>query len=95
MSVLSAVTGRPLAASTIAGYAADWSLFTDWCTATDHPALPTDGATISAFTTGCPAAPATHRRRLARDRTPPPRRRDRHPLETGGCSGGGPAGPGS
>ncbi len=62
---LSSVTGRPLAASTLAGYAADWSLFTDWCAATDHQALPTDAATISAFHRACPAAPGTQRVRLA------------------------------
>jgi len=62
---LSAVTGRPLAPSTIAGYAADWTLFTDWSAATDHDPLIADAATISAFTTACPAAPATLRRRLA------------------------------
>ena len=62
---LSSVTGRPLAARTLAGYAADWSLFTDWCAATGHRALPTDAATISAFTTACPAAPGTQRVRVA------------------------------
>jgi len=65
MVVLSAVTGRPLAASTVTGYAADWSLFTDWCAATRRQPLPTDVATISAFATCCPAATATQRRRLA------------------------------
>ncbi len=62
---LSAVTGRPLAASTLTGYAADWALFTDWCAATNQQALPADTATSAAFTTACPAAPATLRRRLA------------------------------
>ncbi len=62
---LSAVTGRPLAARTVAGYAADWALFTDWCAATNQQALPADTATSAAFTTACPAAPATLRRRLA------------------------------
>jgi len=65
VAVLSAVTGRPLAPSTATGYAADWALFTDWCAATDHQALPADAATISAFTAACPAAPATQRRWLA------------------------------
>jgi len=63
--VLSAVTNRPLAASTLTGYAADWALFTDWCAATNHQPLPTDAATIAGFSTACPAAPATQRRRLA------------------------------
>lgn len=61
---ISAVTGKPLSAGTRAGYAADWSLFTDWCTATSHTPLPADAATISAFAAACPAAPATRRRRL-------------------------------
>ena len=65
MSVLSAVTGRPLAASTIAGYAADWALFTDWCAATNQQPLPADPATIAGFSIACQAAPATQRRRLA------------------------------
>ena len=60
---ISAVTGKRLSAGTRAGYAADWSLFTDWCSATGHTAMPADAATISAFTTDCPAAPATQRRR--------------------------------
>ncbi len=56
---------RLLSARTVAGYAADWALFTDWCTATNRVALPADWATITAFTAGCPGAPATVRRRLA------------------------------
>jgi len=62
---MSAVTGKVLSAHTRTGYAADWALFTDWCTATGHSPLPTEWATISAFTAGCPGAPATLRRRLA------------------------------
>ncbi len=62
---LSAATGRPLAARTVAGYAADWALFTDWCTATDHQVLPADTETMTAFVIACPAAAATQRRRLA------------------------------
>jgi len=54
-----------LSANTQAGYAADWALFTDWCTATDNTPLPADWATMTAFTAGCPGAPATIRRRLA------------------------------
>ncbi len=54
-----------LSVRTVAGYAADWALFTDWCTATDHMPLPADWAAVLAFTTGCPGAPATIRRRLA------------------------------
>ena len=46
------------------GYAADWTLFTDWCTATDHLALPTAPATIVEFLRENPAAPHTHRRRV-------------------------------
>ncbi len=62
---VSAVTGRPLAPSTTAGYAADWALFADWCAATDHDPLIADAQTISAFNAACPAVPATQRRRLA------------------------------
>jgi len=62
---ISAVTGKVLSAHTLAGYAADWALFTDWCTATYRIALPADWATITAFIAGCPGAPATIRRRLA------------------------------
>jgi hypothetical protein len=62
---MSATTGKVLSANTRAGYAADWALFTDWCTATNRVALPADWATVAAFTAGCPGAPATIRRRLA------------------------------
>ena len=62
---MSTVTGKVLSASTRNGYAADWSLFVDWCTATDKLPLPADWATVTAFTAGCPGAPATVRRRLA------------------------------
>ncbi len=60
----------------MAGYAADWALFTDWCAATNHHAFPAEAATISAFTT------ATRRARYPAppsgcDRTSPPRRRPR------------------
>ncbi len=65
ISPMSAVTGKVLSTNTRNGYAADWALFTDWCTATDRIALPADWATITAFTAGCPGAPATIRRRLA------------------------------
>src|SRR5664279_3171609 len=50
---------------TPSGYAAIWDLFTDWCEVTGAPALPADPATVVAFLTGCPAAPATLRRRVA------------------------------
>ena len=62
---MSSATGKVLSASTRNGYAADWALFVDWCTATNSTSLPTDWATITAFNTGCPGAPATIRRRLA------------------------------
>ena len=64
-SSMSAVSGKVLSGSTRNGYAADWSLFVDWCTATDKVPLPADWATVTAFTAGCPGAPATVRRRLA------------------------------
>jgi hypothetical protein len=62
---MSAVTGKLLSPATRAGYAANWALFTDWCTATNRTPLPADWATITEFTAGCPGAPATLRRRLA------------------------------
>jgi len=62
---MSAVTGKVLSARTVVGYAADWALFTDWCTATNHTSLPAEWSTIEAFTNACPSAPATIRRRLA------------------------------
>ena len=62
---MSAITRKVLSASTRAGYAADWALFVDWCTATNQIALPADWATIQGFAAGCPGAPATIRRRLA------------------------------
>ncbi len=62
---MSAVTGKVLSPNTLAGYAADWALFADWCTATDQVALPADWTTVTAFSAACPGAPATIRRRLA------------------------------
>jgi hypothetical protein len=62
---MSAVTGKVLSANTRGGYAADWALFTDWCTATDRIPLPADWATVGAFTVACPGAPATVRRRFS------------------------------
>ncbi len=62
---ISAATGKALSINTRNGYAADWALFTDWCTATNRDPLPADWATVGAFTAGCPGAPATIRRRLA------------------------------
>jgi len=62
---MSAMTGKALSANTRAGYAADWALFTDWCTATNRIPLPADWTTVIAFTASCPGAPATIRRRLA------------------------------
>jgi hypothetical protein len=46
-------------------YTADWALFTDWCAATDTTALPADPRVVVDFLTGCPAAPATQRCRVA------------------------------
>ena len=54
-----------LSARTRATYAADWALFTDWCAATDTTALPADPRTVVDFLTGCPAAAATLRCRVA------------------------------
>jgi len=60
-----AAPARVLSVRTRRTYAADWALFTDWCTATDTTALPTDPQTVVAFLIGCPAAPATSRCRVA------------------------------
>ena len=46
-------------------YTADWALFTDWCAATDTAPLPADPRTVVDFLTGCPAAAATQRCRVA------------------------------
>ena len=46
------------------GYAADWSLFSDWCAATGRVALPAAPATIVAFLQENRAAAHTHRRRV-------------------------------
>ena len=54
-----------LAPRTVRAYAGDWALFTDWCHATGSWELPADPATLVAFLTDCPAAPATLRRRVA------------------------------
>ena len=56
---------RVLSARTRRTYAADWALFADWCAATDTTALPADPRTVVEFLTGCPAAPATQRCRVA------------------------------
>ena len=56
---------RVLSARTRAAYAGDWALFTDHCTVTDRPALPADPHTVVDFLSGCAAAPATRRRRVA------------------------------
>jgi hypothetical protein len=47
------------------GYASIWGLFADWCAVTGHRDLPADPATVIGFLTDCPAAPETHRRRVA------------------------------
>jgi hypothetical protein len=49
---------------TRATYTADWRLFGDWCTATDHRPLPAGPTTVLRFLVDCPAAPATQRRRV-------------------------------
>ncbi|MGX7730974.1 hypothetical protein G6038_11145 [Rhodococcus sp. 14C212] len=46
-------------------YRHDWALFTDWCTATDHLALPTTPEALALFLHEHPAAPATQRRRVS------------------------------
>ena len=56
---------RVLSVRTLRTYAADWALFTDWCAATDTTALPADPLVVVDFLTGCPAAAATQRCRVA------------------------------
>jgi len=56
---------RVLSVRTLRTYAADWALFTDWCTATVTTALPADPLVVVDFLHGCPAAPATQRCRVA------------------------------
>ncbi|MDN5751325.1 MAG: hypothetical protein L0H64_22950, partial [Pseudonocardia sp.] len=46
-------------------YLHDWALFTDWCAATDTPALPAAVETLAAFLAEHPAAPGTQRRRMS------------------------------
>ncbi len=53
-----------LSAATRVGYASDWALFTDWCTAADQPALPAAATTVVLFLTENPAAVATCARRV-------------------------------
>ncbi len=53
-----------LSAATRAGYAADWALFTDWCTAANHQPLPAAADTVVLFLTENPAAVATCARRV-------------------------------
>jgi hypothetical protein len=66
MIATAATTGeRVFAPRTVRAYAGDWALFTDWCHATGAWELPADPATLVAFLTDCPAAPATLRRRVA------------------------------
>jgi hypothetical protein len=57
--------GRVLSVRTRRTYAADWALFTDWCAATDTTALPADPHVVVDFLTGCAAAAATQRCRVA------------------------------
>src|SRR5664279_217481 len=56
---------RVLSPLTLRTYAADWALFTDWCAATDTTALPADPRVVVEFLTGCPAAHASQRCRVA------------------------------
>ena len=56
---------RVLSVRTRRTYAADWALFTDWCAATDTTALPADPRVVVEFLTGCPAALASQRCRVA------------------------------
>ena len=60
--------GRPpqaLSPRTLATYARDWALFTDWCAVTGNWELPADPGTVLAFLADCPAARNTQRVRVA------------------------------
>ncbi|MGS0684582.1 hypothetical protein ACVBEQ_05435 [Nakamurella sp. GG22] len=56
---------QALSPRTVRAYAGDWDLFTDWCHTVGEWELPADPDTVLFFLTDCPAAPATHRRRVA------------------------------
>lgn len=58
------IARQGVSAATAASYATTWELFVDWCAATDHTQLPAAPDTVLAFLAGCPAAPATQRRRV-------------------------------
>lgn len=45
--------------------APEWTLFADWCTGTEQPALPATPAAVAAFLAGNPAAGSTQSRRAA------------------------------
>ncbi len=53
-----------LSPATRAGYASDWALFTDWCTAADQQPLPASAATVLLFLAENPAAVRTSARRV-------------------------------
>ena len=53
-----------LSSSTARSYAAIWELFADWCDVVGRVPLPADPAVVLEFLAGCPAAPATQRRRV-------------------------------
>jgi len=53
-----------LSAATRGGYASDWALFTDWCTAADQQPLPATAETVLLFLTENPAAVNTSARRV-------------------------------
>ncbi|MFC9357492.1 hypothetical protein ACFTZB_13090 [Rhodococcus sp. NPDC057014] len=46
-------------------YRYDWALFSDWCTACDHRALPAPPSVLAEFLADHPAADGTQRRRVA------------------------------
>ena len=45
-------------------YVHDWALFTDWCAACEHRALPTHPTVVAEFLADHPAAAGTQRRRV-------------------------------
>lgn len=55
---------RPVLWSTMLAYRADWDLFTTWCHAANHAALPAAPEIVAQFLREMPAAVATWRRRI-------------------------------
>lgn len=55
---------RPGTSAVPARLMGEWQLFTDWCTATGRPALPTTGTVVQRFVEQLPAPPTVLARRI-------------------------------